>query len=73
MRRTQNAIQKGKPMKIAALQLSNNKSQSEIESYLKTAVEAKAKIILFGEYLLNPFFKEGQVYLWNYQKVLWKE
>ncbi|WP_026943036.1 carbon-nitrogen hydrolase family protein [Helicobacter rodentium] len=44
-------------MKIAALQLSNTKSQTEIESYLKAAVQTKVKIILFGEYLLNPFFK----------------
>lgn len=43
-------------MKISALQLSN-KSQGEIESYIKTAVDAKVKVILFGEYLLNPFFK----------------
>ena len=43
-------------MKISALQLSN-KSQGEIESYIKVALEAKARVILFGEYLLNPFFK----------------
>lgn len=45
-------------MKISALQLSNTRTQSEIESYIKAAVDTKAKVILFGEYLLNPFFKD---------------
>lgn len=44
-------------MKIAALQLSNTKTQTEVEAYIKTAVDSKVKIILFGEYLLNTFFK----------------
>ena len=57
MPRIKNAICKGGRMKISALQLSN-KSQGEIESYIKMAVDAKARVILFGEYLLNPFFKD---------------
>ncbi|WP_299547149.1 carbon-nitrogen hydrolase family protein [uncultured Helicobacter sp.] len=48
-------------MKISALQLSNTRTQNEIESYLKAAVEAKAKVVLFGEYLLNPFFKDLEI------------
>ncbi len=45
-------------MKISALQLSGIKNQGEIESYLKEALRAKVKLVLFGEYLLNPFFKD---------------
>ncbi|MCI5967997.1 carbon-nitrogen hydrolase family protein [Helicobacter sp.] len=45
-------------MKISALQLSNSRTQDAIESYIKTAVDAKVRVILFGEYLLNPFFKD---------------
>lgn len=44
-------------MKIAALQLSAFKKEREIESYIKAAYDSKAKIVLVGEYLLNPFFK----------------
>lgn len=45
-------------MKIAALQLANAHAQNEIESYMKAAVEAKVKVILFGEYVLGAFFKD---------------
>lgn len=44
-------------MKIAALQLGSKKSNLQIESCLKMAVDSKVKILLLGEYLLNPFFK----------------
>ena len=44
-------------MKIAALQLSTLKTQKELESYFQACVTQKAKVILLGEYLLNPFFK----------------
>lgn len=45
-------------MKIAALQLANTCAKSEVESYMKAALEAKVKVILFGEYVLSPFFKD---------------
>ncbi len=45
-------------MKIAALQLSSEKSQKEIESYLQIAHSQKVKLILFGEYFLGSFFKD---------------
>ncbi len=45
-------------MKIAALQLSALRGENEIRSYLQVALEQKVKIILFGEYLLSPFFKK---------------
>ncbi|MDE5602973.1 MAG: carbon-nitrogen hydrolase family protein [Helicobacter sp.] len=45
-------------MKVAALQLSTLKGESEIRIYLQTALEQKVKVILFGEYLLSPFFKK---------------
>ncbi|WDL74251.1 carbon-nitrogen hydrolase family protein [Helicobacter winghamensis] len=48
-------------MKIAALQLSNTRTQSEIESYIKASIDAKAKVVLLGEYLLNPFFKDLEI------------
>lgn len=48
-------------MKIAALQLSNTHSQNQMESYLKAAMDAKARVIVFGEYLLHPFFKELEI------------
>lgn len=44
-------------MKIAALQLSTFKKESEIERYIQRACTEKVKIVLLGEYLLNPFFK----------------
>ena len=48
-------------MKISALQLSNARTQSGIESYIKAAIDAKSKVVLFGEYLLNPFFKDLEI------------
>lgn len=45
-------------MKIAALQLSSEKSQKEIESYLQIAHSQKVRLILFGEYFLGAFFKD---------------
>ena len=44
-------------MKIATLQLSSPKMQREIKTYLDIALEQKVKIVLFGEYFFNPFFK----------------
>lgn len=44
-------------MKIAALQLTTIKSQKDLEVYLQTCLAQKVKLVLFGEYLLNPFFK----------------
>lgn len=44
-------------MKIVALQLSNTRTQSEIESYIKASIDSKAKVVLLGEYLLNPFLR----------------
>ncbi|CAM2778859.1 carbon-nitrogen hydrolase family protein [Helicobacter burdigaliensis] len=45
-------------MKIGALQLGENKTQSELAAYLKTASEQKAKVVVLGEYLLGDFFKK---------------
>ena len=44
-------------MKIAALQLSLEKSQKEIKNYLEVANLQKVKLILFGEYFFGSFFK----------------
>ncbi|OCR20771.1 hypothetical protein BA917_03845 [Helicobacter pullorum] len=44
-------------MKIATLQLSSPKMQREIKTYLDIALEQKVKIVLFGEYFFNQFFK----------------
>ena len=44
-------------MKIAALQLSLEKSQKEIKNYLEVAHLQKVKLILFGEYFFGSLFK----------------
>ncbi|MDE5591496.1 MAG: carbon-nitrogen hydrolase family protein [Helicobacter sp.] len=45
-------------MRVAALQLSSFRNKNEIAAYLQAAVAQKVKILVMGEYLLNPFFKD---------------
>ncbi|PZT49137.1 carbon-nitrogen hydrolase family protein [Helicobacter valdiviensis] len=44
-------------MKVGALQLGENKTQSELNAYLKAAYDQKVKVVVLGEYLLGDFFK----------------
>jgi len=46
-------------MKVAILQLpSIGMSSAKIDYYLRIAQKKGVKVLLLGEYLLNPFFKE---------------
>jgi nitrilase len=49
-------------MKIAVLQLTSiGRSESTLENYIKVAQKKDVKLVLLGEYILNPFFKSLQL------------